>query len=195
MAGQPLTDTMGAIQWPFQGQRLLPDDYLFPGRTQDGRRAWRCPVTERAFLKHLRAGADYLAKERAKFRAEHRLHPCEDVDLAKLGTHSFKKTTVTTLKACKFSTALVSCITGTSTRTLDTTYDRPSAKRQRQAMAEALGPVIPVIAKTDLPMTAPAEQGPTSSSTEATFNYCPYCGAKRLKRAWHYCPGCGVAFG
>ena len=147
MTGQPLTDVTGAIQWPFQGQRLLPDDYLFPGRDQFGQRAWRCPVTERAYLKHIRAAADYLAKERAKCRVENKIHPFEDVDLAKLGTHSFKKTTVTTLKGCKFSSALVSCITGTRTRTLDTTYDRPSAKKQRHAMAEALGPVIPMIAK------------------------------------------------
>lgn len=137
-------------QWPFPGHDLQQhvekgtQRLLFPGRQLGGQniRNWQRPVTERGYLEKLEMACQHIALERAEDRLAGKKHIFENVDLKKVGTHTFKKSCVTLLKDAKVSNAVISAITGTSVRTLEDVYDYPTTKRQREA-TEVFADVFP----------------------------------------------------
>ena len=114
---------------------------MFPGL---GAKGWphHKAVTERAYLQRLCHTADHLAESKTSARLLGNPHPFGDFDLARLGTHSMKKTAVTLLKDAGVSTAIVSSVTGTTVAVLDRVYDCPTPKRQMQAMSAGLGTLV-----------------------------------------------------
>eukprot|EP00971_Amphidinium_carterae_P181411 3598875-Amphidinium_carterae.1 len=62
------------------------------------------------------------------------VHVFEQLDLNRLGTHSFKRSAVTMLKDAQHSTAVIAGISGTAAGTLDSTYDAPTTRRKQKAM-------------------------------------------------------------
>ena len=67
----------------------------------------------------------------------HSFHQFQDVDVRRVTTHSIQKSAATLLKSSGRSTAVVAVITGTSARVLDTVYNVPTQRRQRQALPSA----------------------------------------------------------
>ena len=177
MHKSPLKNSHGQ-QWPFPGQQVSrPDALLFPGMARRGRaRCWSRAVTTRSYLKMLKNAACRIGCERTMARLLNDKHLFDDVALDKIGTHTIKKTMVTSLKAAKYSTAVVSAITGTHARTLDSVYDVPTAKRQRHAINDIIVPAL------NLPH-AP------KPATAAVF--CCHCGAQRQVVTWQFCHQCG----
>lgn len=128
-----------------------------------------------------------VSKERTEQRLLGNKHTFDDCDLAKLGTHSFKRTGVTLLKDVCRSTAVVAAVAGTTARTLDRIYDCPTAKRQRRAVAEAFEDIVGSID------TVGNATGATSSTAgrPTGAKFCSMCGQARGERAWVCCPFCG----
>ena len=181
-------------QWPFEGQETNAETaVLFPGRVRGGtnRRDWDTPISRRAFHGKVVAAAGDLIAERAEDRRAGKPHPFDDCDLTKVGTHSFKKTGVTLLKDVCRSTAVVSAISGTSAETLDTVYDVPTAKRQRQAVGDAFSGIL------DRVTGNPASSSSAASGRAgdgAAVRFCPHCGQQRADPQWVWCPHCGRKF-
>ena len=148
MTSEPL-ESQGK-QWPFLHQDLKKAfasgaaQLLFPGRVLGGvnKRDFSKPITEKAYLDAIHAACKSLAHEQKLAQQNGQPHPCEDLDLTKVGTHSMKKSLVTMMKSKKISTSIVSAITGTSCRTLDENYDIPTHQRQRHAFKSTLSPVL-----------------------------------------------------
>ena len=138
-------------RWPFPGQRLdEPNAYLFPGLHRGGggdpSRDWGRPVTVRGYRKRLRAAAGALRRARARqirLRSKSSVseHPFKDAPLDRLGTHSFKRSSVVLMKDTSTSTALVGAIAGTTVKTLERIYDAPTWRRQQGLAARAFTPV------------------------------------------------------
>jgi hypothetical protein len=142
---------------------MSPDSFLFPGfrpgGRDDGARQWDKPVTRRGYLDRLKSMcAPALEAERAAALRRGVSHPFQGYDLAKLGTHSMKRTAVTTLKDGLVSSAVVAAICGTTAKTLDRTYDEPTARRQKRAVEECFDPFAKVAREVSAQMpSAPAE--------------------------------------
>jgi hypothetical protein len=140
-------------QWPFVGQKPDPECYLFPSATVQGFRNFSKPVTRHGFQARLKAAAVIIQRERAQTR---RTRPADDANiprsvwenynLSKLGTHSFKRSSITMLKSVCTSTAVVGAIAGTSAATCDKYYDFPSHSRQVDALDRSLTRVFRSIA-------------------------------------------------
>ena len=115
IADKPLCS--GREQWPFLEQELAhatreeKTTYLFCGRSGNGRNlpVLHKPISERAFLKQITRAARILAQERLAAHKNHEIHVFDDIDLSKLGTHSWKKTAVTLMKDQRISTSIVHC--------------------------------------------------------------------------------------
>ena len=176
MYASPLVTPDGK-QWPFPEQPLQdPQCCLFPGLQVRGNkmtRTWTQPITTRAYLKKLREAADILHKERADMLSRGLPSVWEETDLARLGTHSTKRTCVSLLKDQCRSSAVVGAICGTTPATLDREYDAPTQKRQRLALRHALGPVF---------------------DGDVVNVFCTNCRTERQSTQWIYCPACGTKF-
>ena len=146
MTKAPFTSTDKSKKWPLEGQPLDdPDACLFPGLVHGGGRPcrnWRQPVTARAFNYKLRGAAEVLSRQRQQARQLGEQHAFEHYDLTRLGSHSFKKTTVSLLSDKGFSMSIASALTGTSVRTLSQTYDQPTSRRTRSAVEDAILPCL-----------------------------------------------------
>ena len=170
-------------RWPFFGQVVhAKESLLFPGQAKDHSRTWDKPITERAYLKMLKAAAEQVGRERAVVRLAGTGHIFDGVSLDRIGTHSVKKSFVSALKSAKFSTAVISVLTGTTARTLDSTYDVPTTQRQRNAVQEVIAPVLSSF------MFAP-----TAASAQPVC-CCTCCGARRQDASWNFCRQCGQQF-
>ena len=141
--GKPLTASDGAT-WPHPDQPKGSDDVLFPGFDANGqKRKWNKSVSERAYLRRLTQVADVLCKARAAANSKKLPHPFNGYDLTKLGTHSFKKTAVTLMSQHGVPWSVISAITGTSAKMLQTTYDIPTEARQQHALQTTWGDMLP----------------------------------------------------
>lgn len=176
MYASPLVTPDGG-QWPFPEQPLQdPQCCLFPGLQVNGNkltRTWTRPISTRAYLKKIREAADILHRERADMQSRGLPSVWDETDLAKLGTHSMKRTCVSLLKDKCRSSAVVGAICGTTPATLDREYDAPTQRRQRMALQDALGPVLDV---------------------SAASVFCTGCRTERQSPKWIYCPACGTKF-
>ena len=160
-------------RWPEKPFSQQPGDaLLFPGWTKQRRKTANKAISEKAYYDRIRKAADSLAKERARARRAGQDHPFEHFDLSKLATHSTKKTAVSLLKEQRHSTAIISALTGTSSRTLESVYDMPTCKRVRSASNQALSPVLEDLA------CERQERSCCGVAHDSTANFCYLCGGK-----------------
>ena len=213
---QPLRPAVGHSQWPWPGQEMVcsaqNDPVLFPGCRPggDNERLWDTPISTRAYFMWVSKAVDELRKQRAWARREGLEHAFVDVDLQLVSTHSMKKSGVTILADSGATWAVVSSLTGTTTKVLATNYDCPSTKRQRRALT-ALTPVMtsldPQSSSSDAsssssqpppmePATATTGQREDKAEEEQLpmLQFCPFCGSKCMDQAWKYCPACGNVY-
>ena len=115
-------------------------------------------------------------------------HTFDDVDLAKIGTHSWKKTAVTLMKDEHVSTSIISAVTGTSAKTLEEVYDVPTQKRQRQVVSTILSPVL--LRVTELSGETSGSAEPSRHIAKEHQNPCHVC-SKLINITWQYCAFCG----
>ncbi|CAE7408201.1 unnamed protein product [Symbiodinium sp. CCMP2592] len=190
-------------QWPHRGQAPLFADrartrftkkaldarLLFPGRVIGGhnRRQWCKPITTRGFFGVFQACQEVLRKQRHEARSLGRNHPFEGVSLKKVTTHTCKKTAATLLSE-KTSVAVMSAITGTSSKMLLTTYVRPTADFQRNAMSAAYQPLLAGINQRSV------DAEPRTENCVRGLVHCTGCGLKQGSSDWKHCPGCGRHF-
>ena len=120
-----------------------------------------------------------------------REHPFTGYDLAKLGTHSCKKTAVTMLvEACQ-SLVVVGSITGTTPSTLMKHYEAPTFQRQKTALNKGLGSMLQATSDSSQQPSGPI--GPKGCAVGAEFKFCPMCGRER-QFEFRFCPQCGYKF-
>ena len=198
-------------QWPFHGQGNDPEAFLFPSANVQGKRVWYRCMTRQAFHLRLQRACRIIQQERTVLRRQSVKsppfkHPFKDMDMSKIGshsfkrsshvfecvdlsnigTHSFKRSSITLLKQKCTSAAVLQSISGTTTRTLERYYDQPTTSRQLQALGDTFegiwGPL--------------QEQGATAPGTiqEDTYLFCAHCGKKRGELDWAVCPWCGWHF-
>ena len=168
MHEKPLENTCGQ-KWPRQLFSERPEDaLLFPGESK-GEINYEAAISEKAYYNAIRRAARAITKERAASRRAGQEHVFEYFDLSKLATHSTKKTAVSLLKEERYSTAIISALTGTSARTLEAVYDKATFKRVRTASSQALGPVLRSIGE---------DQGQSCCGAphQATAKFCYLCG-------------------
>lgn len=183
-------------QWPLDAQDLHgavlrnEDRYLFCARTGSGKNkpVIDKPISERSFLKQIRKTCDILCKQRVEHHRAEKTHTFDDVDLSKVGTHSWKKTAVTLMKDDHVSTSIISTVTGTSARTLDDVYDVPTQKRQRQVVDAILSPVMARVTEPAGETSGSAE--PSRHTAKESQNPCYVC-SKLVDINWQYCAFCG----
>lgn len=172
--------------WPADGQDVSSDNApLFPGYAKNGQnRDWGKPISERAYLRRLHQAAEVLRAQRAVAKANGIQHEFDGFDLGLLGTHSFKKTSVTLMSENQISWAIISEISGTSVQMLQRCYDVPTKARQHQAMENAF----------DDPAWSNV-LGPSSEHQHGTCNpvakYCGKCGHARQHPDDLFCTSCG----
>ena len=176
---EPLRAPDGHHQWPPLGHTLQGSAPMFPGLDPKGRIS-NIAVSERAYLQRLRSAAHHQAQSRTSARMLGNPHPFDDFDLSRLGTHSMKKTAVTLLKDAGVSTAIVSSVAGTTVATLDRVYDRPTPKRQRQAVSVGLGSLV--------------DGGCAPAAPTPAAQFCTMCGNDRQSDGWAFCPSCGCKY-
>ena len=182
-------------QWPHPGQVLFQrrlrrfgkqpsGKYLFPGRALggDNSRAWTKAVTSRGFFSKFQAAQQVIIDEIKKSRSKREPHPFDDVSIKRVTSHSMKKSAVTLMKTAGCSTAIVSAITGTSTRVLDSVYDIATQRRQRQAAA-VFQPILQGI-------HVPERKANTASDHDQACRFCVQCG-HQLENSWLFCRFCG----
>ena len=168
-------------QWPFLGQDVQSSGaLLFPGQARNRSRQWARAITERSYLKMLKDVAARIGQERTVARLAGTKHTFDGVSLDRIGTHSINKSFVSALKNAKYSTAVISALTGTTPRTLDSTYDIPTTQRQRSAVQDVIVPVLPGFA--------------AGATAALPARYCPSCGTQRQVASWAFCPQCGQRF-
>jgi hypothetical protein len=151
---------------------------LFPGFDANGqKRKWNKSVSERAYLRRLTQVADALCKARAAANSKKQPHPFNGYDLTKLGTHSFKKTAVTLMSQHGVPWSVISAVTGTSAKMLQTTYDIPTEARQQHALQTTWGN-----------MSLPNGERQDNTKGKTRFSGC--CGAP-VRENHSFCTECG----
>ena len=165
----------GGQTWPSRGQPCGAEDPLFPGFDTTGQaRTWDKPISERAYLAQLKAAAAQFCQERENMHGQGLTHCYAHVDLDRLGTHSMKKTAVTCMTESGISLGIISSITGTSIRILQSTYDIPTQGRQSRALHNTFAAIIPGC-------SAPSRSVCTSCQTPSdnpVHAFCPACGTR-----------------
>ena len=186
----PLTSCNSSV-WPHPEQDLAAaiqnrkDDFLFPGRMMGGpdRRNLDAAVTARAYDYMLKAVAKVLKAERNIAHENGLVHEFSEVDLARIGSHSFKKTAITLLIDEGVPLPVISQHTATTQKVIQKHYDIGTNARQRRAVACALS--RPLLAETRAPSENQGhceERGlvrcsTCDISTSRGFLYCPLCGS------------------
>lgn len=187
---KPLQGQNGSA-WPCQAQPLVGDDLLFPGYSSDGlTRDWGKPITTRAYLERFRRAARIIQKERQELEAGTD-HPFLDFDLQRLGTHSMKKTAVTVLSSAGIPFSIISSITGTNVKTLQSTYDVPTVSRQSKAFQPACAGMVHEVAASGSTTSEPPSSQESRTMTDVVF--CGWCGAKIAHTNHLFCMQCGKA--
>ena len=189
-------------QWPHREQALFAERartrftkkamdarLLFPGRVIGGhnRRQWCKPITTRGFFHVFQACQEVLRKQRQEARSLGRSHPFDGLSLKKITTHTCKKTAVTLLSE-HTSVAVISAITGTSSKMLMSTYVRPTADFQRNAMSVAYQPLL-----AGINLRSDDAEARTENCVRGLV-HCTTCGLKQGSGAWKHCPQCGQKF-
>ena len=122
-------------------------------------------------------------------------HAFEDAMLSRLSSHSCKKTSVTLMKQQGVATTIISMLTGTSCRILDTTYFRPTKRAQRDAQASAFQGITQGLKDlaADADLNKDKEEVPTQPPAAAAeaVHFCVACGRK-TRTEWCFCPSCGT---
>ena len=190
MHGKPLCGKMGAA-WPFEGQPTNdPSACLFPGHLPNGDRAWHKPVTRRGYLGQLTGIAKArLEQDRVAAHAAGNLHAFHGFDLAKIGTHSFKKTGVMALKDVCKSTNVVGSICGTSGGTIQKYYDTATDQRKRKAVEAGFDPIAQALGDGVVPRLE-GERPQHVPKAARAIRFCYHCGAARGNPAFSFCPVC-----
>ena len=179
-------------QWPHLDQpvpattgKRLPGMLLFPGRQLGGtnKRNVSAAISPKAFWNCFKAAQKILGQQRKEQHAQAQAHPFDDIDLDRITSHSCKKSAVTMLSE-HTTTAIVSAITATSPRVLDSTYVCPTKRRQREAVDRAFSPVVRQL----------AVQAPDEGSRPVAGKFCVHCGGKQLTAEWLHCPSCGTKY-
>lgn len=107
----------------------------------DRARNFAKPITQRAYSLKLAMAVQALAQHRQMSRDLGDNHPFDSIDLSRVGSHTFKKTMVTNMKTAGISTSIISAISGTSARTLESIYDQATIGRQQHAMGQVFAPI------------------------------------------------------
>lgn len=213
----------GTQRWPFSDDPNCPQTprrLLFPGKAL-GRakgRDWARPVTVRGYRSKLAEAAAVLQRQRATSKRRGVSHPFDGFPLDRLGTHSFKRSSVSLMKDTCTSTALCGAIAGTTAKTLDRVYDMPTLKRQQALVVRAFEPVAAALQddaalppraakrakkKPGLPAAAapppppPPQQGGAREEKQggaSPARFCAACGKLREDPSWAWCPWCGHVF-
>ena len=189
----PLRGRSGS-QWPHPEQKLSVDgkqrstrlgQLLFPGRRLGGHNKRRLDkaVTPRGFHGKFQAAQRFLVADRGQAHARGETHLFDEVDVERITSHSGKKSAVTLLKESQVPTTVVSMLTGTSCRMLESTYFKPSKKMQRTAATQAF---TGITSKLSEPVDC-QEHGPAPQEQR----FCIKCGLAR-ERDWRFCAGCGT---
>ena len=209
-------DDPGRSQWPHVGQKLFGprtrarckepcSNYFFPGRARGGKpmRAFNQHITPRGFFGKFQDAQVILLKQLQDARLKGETHPFQDISIKRVTTHSIKKSAVTLLKSAGFSTSIVSAITGTSVRILESTYDVATQKRQRVALESTLQPVVASLMEPgsgSIPARAgdghtqklpAAGRGHTNNFPAAYSVHCVGCGSE-IESTWNFCRWCGT---
>lgn len=179
--GNPIQALTGET-WPAAGQNL-DSGPLFPGYSVNGKcRNWNKAISERAYLARLHQAAEILRAQRAVAKANQVEHVFDGYDLGRLGTHSWKKTSVTMFSDHEVSWAIIAAISGTSIQMLQRSYDIATQTRQHKAMMEVFGPALgPAL----LPEKATCEENHVQLK-----KYCGKCGVPR-RYPDVFCTACG----
>ena len=183
----PLQGRNGST-WPYHGRHLVGDDLLFPGYSSDGlTRDFHKPVTTQAYLERFRRAAGIIQNERKELEAGMD-HPFLDFDLQRLGTHSMKKTSVTVLSSAGIPFSIISSITGTSVKTLQSTYDVPTVSRQSTAFQQPCAEMVHEVAAS----ASTASKSPVSpESMTRRVKFCGWCGEKITRNGHSFCTESG----
>ena len=182
--GNPIEAPSGEM-WPAAGQDVdSPESPLFPGFEADGKtRNWNKPISERAYLARVEQAAKILRAQRAVAQASNVAHAFHDFDLSRLGTHSFKKTSVTLFSEHQVSWAIISAISGTSIPMLQRSYDVATPVRQHKAMKDVFGQAWQPVLLTQRAHLEEKDSQPAK--------YCGKCGLSRRHPDDIFCTACG----
>ena len=199
----------GGRLWPHTNQQLKlgrtgkfrKGRLLFPGRQLGGEnvRNFNQAVSTRAFH-YIFVDAQNVIKEQvAKCKLQGTTHAFEDAELSRVTSHSCKKTAVTLMKQQGVATTIISMLTGTSCRVLDTTYFRPTKQAQREAQASAFRGItqglktlveLPKRPHQDDSHSGTATELPAAPAAAAARQFCVACG-RQTRAEWRFCPTCG----
>ena len=188
MTKEPLSS--GKQIWPPSNQDFKQafdqktEQYLFCGRSGSGHNlpVLDQPISERAFLKQIRNAAEFLRRERQVAHQNQQGHVFDDIDLSRIGTHTWKKTAVTIMKEQHIATSLVSALTGTSPRILDEVYDVATKRRQRHTVDQVFGPIVTNV----LGLSHPEED-----KLDVLSPKCPNCFSP-VEISWNFCSRCAA---
>ena len=168
-------------QWPCVGQAVSPENLLFPGWNSTGqKRDWGKAITERAYLGRLHRAGQIIKEHRDAAQKSMAIHPFTDFDLSKLGTHSFKKTSVTLMSQAGVPFSVISAISGTSIKMLQSTYDIATPTRQSSALKTTFSGLNSLGRK----------ESPSASSPK--IQYCGWCGSQLADSKHRFCSQCGA---
>lgn len=177
--------------WPFAGQSMDPNAFMFPTCNVRGERLWTTHTTRHGYQKRLREAAEIIRLNRARRRQQGpNGHDCWDnYNLSKLGTHSLKRSSITMMKDVCKSTALVGSIAGTSPAICEKYYDYPSSLRQRDTLQKAFGCLYRRVRGKTRPEHVECEK------EDGKFaRFCTACGKVREDVNWEFCPWCSQKF-
>ena len=178
----------GGKQWPAENQPVGGDELLFPGFDSKGqRRQWSKPISVRAYCESIRRAAKKLQEERAAATLAGETHAFMHYDLAKLGTHSLKKTFVCLLSEAGAPYPIIESLTGTSARVLQQHYDMPTPTRQARALSDVLG----VMSNSTPQIDSSAIKANASMSQGEKISFCGFCGVRVASKQHAFCTSCG----
>ena len=132
---------------------------------------------------HVEQAAKILRAQRAVAQASNVAHAFHDFDLSRLGTHSFKKTSVTLFSEHQVSWAIISAISGTSIPMLQRSYDVATPVRQHKAMKDVFGQAWQPVLLTQRAHLEEKDSQPAK--------YCGKCGLSRRHPDDIFCTACG----
>ncbi len=148
-----------------------------------------CIQFQNAYLDKLHQVSAMLQQERQQHRSRGEAHVFDGFPLGHLGTHSFKRSSVTMMKDQCASTALVGAIAGTTAKTLERVYDSPTMGRKQRLVTKDFAPLATrIYATTQASSSARIDASTSQASSSAAC--CRECGKIRAAASWKCCPWC-----